>query len=558
MSDTTTENENKKANPSVEEASSGASSSGTIALNKGPWTSREDELLEEYVCLHGEGNWNAIQARTGLARSGKSCRLRWTNHLRPGLKREPITSEEEALIVELHAKMGNKWARIAEELPGRTDNEIKNFWNTRTKRLMRSGKPVYPAEVVQAMKESQESLDGATGWAGEEHRPDGSRTLDIPDVRFNTAELNQMLLSSTSDMVDLHSSCMLNRGFNPSHSFGYLHSPRLPHKHPQDLEASFVNSVGYTSKTFPLFEQSSNSFGYIHPPRFPQDVDTPFINSVRNAGNNFGPFEQSLDSFVCSHSSSLMRDIETPVVNSVGNSSNDLRLLEQYEDDNVAKVGVIDWSFSPDVADFSRVNPSATDLYPGSHAFINGNSSSSDPVSQALKTELPSLQYSASQVGSGPMPSSPLPSLESADTMLQSLSEQYPSDFCPSPQSSGLLKDIVQESRFRMNQSHLQVSGNVVMVESSSPGNEACDDPVTPLGQSPAASIQPKPNEVIRGSEELQEAETDWKDNTAAQLEYPSPDVMLDSFWHGQRIAPSSVDQAFASVLAQLPGSDPS
>ncbi|KAL9263821.1 Transcription factor MYB33-like protein [Drosera capensis] len=533
MSDTTTGTENKKANTSVKEASSGASSSGAIALKKGPWTSCEDELLEEYVCLHGEGNWNAIQAHTVLARSGKSCRLRWINHLRQGLKREPITAEEEALIVELHAKKGNKWARIAEELPGRTDNKIKNFWNTRTKRLIRSGKPVYPAEVVQAMKESQQSEDGATVWAGEEHGPDGSGTLDIPDVGFSTAELNQMLLSSTSDMVDLHSSCMLHRGFNPSHSFGYLHSPRLPHKRPQNLEASFVNSVGYTSKTFPLFEQSSNSFGYIQPPRFPQDVDTLFINSVRNASNNFHSFEQSLDSFGYSHSSRLMRNIETPFVNSVGNSSNDLLLLEQYEDDAVAKVGVIEWSSSPDAADFSRVNPSATDLYPGSHAFINGNSSSSEPISQAFKTELPSLQYSASQ--------------RAISFRLLPFSREQ--------RSVG-----GYSSRVKVKDESFTPSGfgTVMMVESSSPNNEACDYSVTPLGQSPAASIQPKANEVIRGSEELQEAENERKDNAAAQLEDPNPDVMLDSFWYGQRIAPSSVDQAFASGQAHLPGSDPS
>lgn len=86
---------------------------GGIVLKKGPWTSAEDAILVEYVKKHGEGNWNAVQKHSGLFRCGKSCRLRWANHLRPNLKKGAFTPEEERLIVELHSKMGNKWARMA-------------------------------------------------------------------------------------------------------------------------------------------------------------------------------------------------------------------------------------------------------------------------------------------------------------------------------------------------------------------------------------------------------------------------------------------------------------
>jgi len=82
-------------------------------LKKGPWTSAEDAILVDYVKKHGEGNWNAVQKNTGLFRCGKSCRLRWANHLRPNLKKGAFTPEEERLIIQLHAKMGNKWARMA-------------------------------------------------------------------------------------------------------------------------------------------------------------------------------------------------------------------------------------------------------------------------------------------------------------------------------------------------------------------------------------------------------------------------------------------------------------
>ena len=85
-------------------------------LKKGPWTAAEDSILIDYVRKHGEGNWNAVQRNSGLMRCGKSCRLRWANHLRPNLKKGAITPEEERLIVELHAKYGNKWARMAAQV----------------------------------------------------------------------------------------------------------------------------------------------------------------------------------------------------------------------------------------------------------------------------------------------------------------------------------------------------------------------------------------------------------------------------------------------------------
>ncbi|KAK6119177.1 hypothetical protein DH2020_047081 [Rehmannia glutinosa] len=99
----------------------GESLNGGTVLKKGPWTPAEDAILVEYVEKHGEGNWNAVQKHSGLLRCGKSCRLRWANHLRPNLKKGAFTSEEEQLIIELHAKMGNKWARMAAHVCGKLD-----------------------------------------------------------------------------------------------------------------------------------------------------------------------------------------------------------------------------------------------------------------------------------------------------------------------------------------------------------------------------------------------------------------------------------------------------
>ncbi|KAK4426778.1 Transcription repressor [Sesamum alatum] len=106
--------------------------------NKGAWTKEEDERLIKYIKQHGEGCWRSLPKAAGLLRCGKSCRLRWINYLRPDLKRGNFTEEEDEIIINLHSLLGNKWSLIAARLPGRTDNEIKNYWNTHIKRKLLS------------------------------------------------------------------------------------------------------------------------------------------------------------------------------------------------------------------------------------------------------------------------------------------------------------------------------------------------------------------------------------------------------------------------------------
>ncbi|KAL5700755.1 hypothetical protein ACHQM5_026163 [Ranunculus cassubicifolius] len=103
-------------------------------LRRGPWTVEEDLTLINYITNHGEGRWNSLARCAGLKRTGKSCRLRWLNYLRPDVRRGNITLEEQLLILELHSRWGNRWSKIAQHLPGRTDNEIKNYWRTRVQK----------------------------------------------------------------------------------------------------------------------------------------------------------------------------------------------------------------------------------------------------------------------------------------------------------------------------------------------------------------------------------------------------------------------------------------
>ncbi|KAE8722825.1 Transcription factor MYB32 [Hibiscus syriacus] len=140
-------------------------------LRKGLWSPNEDEKLLSHITKHGHGCWSSVPKQAGLQRCGKSCRLRWINYLRPDLKRGTFSQEEENLIIELHSVLGNRWSQIAAQLPGRTDNEIKNLWNSCLKKKLRqrgidpvTHKPLSEAEEGEDNKQTN-SKDMASGSA---------------------------------------------------------------------------------------------------------------------------------------------------------------------------------------------------------------------------------------------------------------------------------------------------------------------------------------------------------------------------------------------------------
>ncbi|KAK4416368.1 Transcription factor RAX3 [Sesamum alatum] len=132
-------------------------------VKKGPWSPEEDATLKSYIEKHGTGgNWIALPQKIGLKRCGKSCRLRWLNYLRPNIKHGGFTEDEDNLICSLYISIGSRWSIIAAQLPGRTDNDIKNYWNTRLKKKL-LGKQ--RREFTQALRNSMDSKGCETTYS---------------------------------------------------------------------------------------------------------------------------------------------------------------------------------------------------------------------------------------------------------------------------------------------------------------------------------------------------------------------------------------------------------
>ncbi|TVU29044.1 hypothetical protein EJB05_20586 [Eragrostis curvula] len=142
------------------------------SYRKGLWSPEEDEKLRDYIIRYGHGCWSALPGKAGLNRNGKSCRLRWINYLRPGLKHGMFSPEEEETVMSLHAALGNKWSRIARHLPGRTDNEVKNYWNSYLKKRVegKEAGPSTPAPTNSA-DDSDDSQSVKAAGDGTAHEP---------------------------------------------------------------------------------------------------------------------------------------------------------------------------------------------------------------------------------------------------------------------------------------------------------------------------------------------------------------------------------------------------
>ncbi|CAI9765264.1 unnamed protein product [Fraxinus pennsylvanica] len=247
-------------------------------LRKGLWSPEEDEKLVKHITKYGHGCWSSVPKLAGLQRCGKSCRLRWINYLRPDLKRGTFSQEEENLIIELHAVLGNRWSQIAAQLPGRTDNEIKNLWNSSIKKKLRQ-RGIDP-NTHNPISEVENGENASPSSKNNEKASEGISELTFVDSG-NSRKLNSsldqypLIQNNSSNLATTHEFFM-NR-------FIASHESSTTDNKPSDLsEYVSFQQLNYSPNNIGLSMNPNTSNLFFNPNSKSSGIESEFNSCVTN------------------------------------------------------------------------------------------------------------------------------------------------------------------------------------------------------------------------------------------------------------------------------------